>query len=88
MILKRASKAKIKFLHIPSPHQANSVFDIYKSMCEVLLVTGLRSRYVTDTEVIHKEMAPGMCSMIKVRKSIFKTITVNKVLITKKRLKS
>jgi len=37
-----------------------------KIRCEVLLVTGLRSRYVADTEVIHKEMAPGMCSMIKV----------------------
>ena len=33
---------------------------------EVLLITGLRSRYVADTEVIHKEMAPGTCSMIKV----------------------
>ena len=34
--------------------------------CEVLLITGLRSRYVADTDVIHKEMAPGMSSMIKV----------------------
>ena len=31
-----------------------------------MLVTGLKSRYVADTEVIHKEMAPGMSSMIKV----------------------
>ena len=34
--------------------------------CEVLLVTGMKSRYVADTEVIHKEMEPGSCSMIKV----------------------
>ena len=33
----------------------------------MLLITGLRSRYVADTEVIHKEMAPGTCSMIKVK---------------------
>ena len=38
----------------------------YIYRCEVLLITGLRSRYVADTDVIHKEMAPGMSSMIKV----------------------
>jgi len=37
-----------------------------KIRCEVLLVTGMKSRYVADTEVIHKEMEPGSCSMIKV----------------------
>ena len=46
----------------------------YICRCEVLLVTGLKSRYVTDTEVIHKEMTPGMCSMIKVMMMMDKVI--------------
>jgi len=33
---------------------------------DVLLIAGMNSKYVKDTEVIHKEMAPGLCSMIKV----------------------
>jgi len=33
---------------------------------DILLIAGMKSKYVQDTEVIHKEMAPGLCSMIKV----------------------
>jgi len=33
---------------------------------DVLLLAGMKSKYVKDTEAIHKEMAPGLCSMIKV----------------------
>merc|ERR1711973_565231 len=34
--------------------------------CEVLLITGMKSKYVGDTEAIHREMKPGLCSIIKV----------------------
>jgi len=34
--------------------------------CEVLLITGMKSKYVGDTEAIHREMRPGLCSIIKV----------------------
>jgi len=33
---------------------------------DVLLMTGMKSKFVEDTEIIHKEMLPGLCSMIKV----------------------
>jgi len=33
---------------------------------DVLLMAGMKSKYVKDTESIHKEMAPGLCSMIKI----------------------
>ena len=33
---------------------------------DFLLLTGMRSKYVADTEAIHKAMTPGLCSMIKV----------------------
>eukprot|EP00092_Neocalanus_flemingeri_P012881 GFUD01013877.1.p1 GENE.GFUD01013877.1~~GFUD01013877.1.p1 ORF type:complete len:575 (-),score=168.18 GFUD01013877.1:461-2185(-) len=33
---------------------------------DVLLIAGVKSKYVEDTKIIHKEMAPGLCSMIKV----------------------
>ena len=32
----------------------------------VLLIAGTQSKYVSDTEEIHKQLAPGLCSMIKV----------------------
>ena len=32
---------------------------------DVLLVAGTQSKYVGDTEAIHKQLAPGLCSMIK-----------------------
>ena len=44
-----------------------------------MLITGLRSRYVADTEVIHKEMAPGTCSMIKVAIQTFEKHKVHNV---------
>jgi len=34
--------------------------------CDVLLITGMKSKYVGDTEAIHREMRPGLCSIIKV----------------------
>merc|ERR1712032_544889 len=34
--------------------------------CDVLLMTGMKSKYVGDTEAIHREMKPGLCSIIKV----------------------
>merc|ERR1711936_859243 len=34
--------------------------------CDVLLITGMKSKYVGDTEAIHREMKPGLCSIIKV----------------------
>lgn len=33
---------------------------------DFLLITGEKSKYVEDADVIHKEMTPGLCSMIKV----------------------
>jgi len=33
---------------------------------DFLLLTGMRSKYVGDTEAIHRAMTPGLCSMIKV----------------------
>ena len=33
---------------------------------DVLLLAGMKSKYVVDTEAIHKEMMPGLCSIIKV----------------------
>lgn len=33
---------------------------------DVLLLAGMKSKYVGDTEAIHREMTPGLCSMIKV----------------------
>eukprot|EP00092_Neocalanus_flemingeri_P011887 GFUD01012819.1.p1 GENE.GFUD01012819.1~~GFUD01012819.1.p1 ORF type:complete len:880 (+),score=232.59 GFUD01012819.1:62-2701(+) len=33
---------------------------------DVLLLAGVKSKYVKDTEDIHKEMSPGLCSMIKI----------------------
>jgi len=33
---------------------------------DVLLIAGTQSKYVGDTEAIHKQMPPGLCSMIKV----------------------
>jgi len=29
-------------------------------------MTGLKSKYVEDTEAIHQQIQPGLCSMIKV----------------------
>ena len=33
---------------------------------DVLLVAGMQSKYLGDTVNIHKQLAPGLCSMIKV----------------------
>jgi len=33
---------------------------------DVLLMTGERSKYVEDSEIIHTEISPGLCSIIKV----------------------
>ena len=37
-----------------------------RTRCDVLLITGMKSKYVGDTEAIHREMRPGLCSIIKV----------------------
>ena len=39
-----------------------------RTRCEVLLITGMKSKYVGDTEAIHREMRPGLCSIIKAGK--------------------
>ena len=36
-----------------------------RTRCDVLLITGMKSKYVGDTEAIHREMRPGLCSIIK-----------------------
>jgi len=36
--------------------------------CDILLVAGAKSKSVLDTEALHREMAPGICSIIKVEK--------------------
>ena len=41
--------------------------------CDVLLITGVKSKYVGDTEAIHREMKPGLCSIIKARRILIKT---------------
>ena len=41
--------------------------------CDVLLITGMKSKYVGDTEAIHREMKPGLCSIIKARRFFLKT---------------
>ena len=41
--------------------------------CDVLLITGMKSKYVGDTEAIHREMKPGLCSIIKARRILIKT---------------
>ena len=57
----------INFEVIPFKTESNpNLMGGHICRCEVLLITGLKSRYVADTDVIHKEMAPGMSSMIKV----------------------
>jgi len=33
---------------------------------DMLLMAGTKSKYVTDTETIHRDLTPGLCSMIKV----------------------
>ena len=37
-----------------------------RTRCDVLLITGMKSKYVGDTEAILREMRPGLCSIIKV----------------------
>eukprot|EP00092_Neocalanus_flemingeri_P002791 GFUD01002988.1.p1 GENE.GFUD01002988.1~~GFUD01002988.1.p1 ORF type:complete len:301 (-),score=93.37 GFUD01002988.1:107-1009(-) len=37
-----------------------------KIIFDVLLLAGTQSKYVGDTEAIHKQLSPGLCSMIKV----------------------
>lgn len=56
----------------------NKFADAYKKRTEILtelntrikndflLMAGMKSKYVVDTETIHREMVPGLCSMIKV----------------------
>ena len=41
--------------------------------CDVLLITGMKSKYVGDTEAIHREMKPGLCSIIKAKRILIKT---------------
>ena len=43
-----------------------------RTRCDVLLITGMKSKYVGDTEAIHREMRPDLCSIIKVSRSLFK----------------
>ena len=44
-----------------------------RTRCDVLLITGMKSKYVGDTEAIHREMRPGLCSIIKARRIFIKT---------------
>lgn len=37
---------------------------------DVLLIAGMKSKYSEDTEAIHREMTPGICSMIKVEEVV------------------
>jgi len=37
-----------------------------KVKCDILLLAGTKSKSVGDTEAIHREIAPGICSIIKV----------------------
>jgi len=41
---------------------------------DVLLMAGMKSKYVEDTETIHREMSPGLCSMIKIE-DVFEPLT-------------
>ena len=36
-------------------------------------MTGMKSKYVGDTEAIHREMKPGLCSIIKARHTLLNT---------------
>ena len=38
----------------------------------MLLITGMKSKYVGDTEAIHREMKPGLCSIIKAKRILIK----------------
>jgi len=41
--------------------------DMHKKInFDLFLMTGLKSKYVEDTEAIHQQIQPGLCSMIKV----------------------
>jgi len=43
------------------------LYDLQSKMsADVLLIAGVKSKYVEDTEAIHREMPPGLCSIIKV----------------------
>jgi len=74
-------KGKIKSAKCGQPINENNVSkfaEAYKKRSEilaelnkkidfdVLLMTGVNSKYVEDSELIHKEMSPGLCSIIKV----------------------
>jgi len=41
-----------------------------KIKIDVLLIAGMKSKYVGDTEAIHREMTPGLCSMIKIEEVV------------------
>jgi len=41
-----------------------------KIKSEVLLIVGMKSKYFEDSEEIHREMAPGLCSVIKVEEAV------------------
>ena len=72
-------RSKWNFLYGKIPHRNVAKFvEAYKKRTEFmaelntriksdfLLLTGMRSKYVGDTEAIHRAMTPGLCSMIKV----------------------
>jgi len=41
-----------------------------KIKSEVLLIVGMKSKYFEDSEEIHREMAPGLCSVIKIEEAV------------------
>jgi len=41
-----------------------------KIKSEVLLIVGTKSKYLEDSEEIHREMAPGHCSVIKIEEAV------------------
>jgi len=43
---------------------------------EMLLIAGMKSKYGGDTETIHKEMSPGLCSIIKLE-DVIEPLTEN-----------
>jgi len=42
--------------------------ELKRIKCDVLLLAGMKSKNIADTEALHRDIAAGMCSIIKVEK--------------------
>lgn len=70
----KIKKSETKSLHKKNVEEYAEAFkkrdelitQLNKLKVDLLLLTGEKSGFVSDTETIHKELKPGLCSMIKI----------------------